>query len=129
MPDINDFAAGVAALLARDGTATFEFPHLAKLVEHLEYDTIYHEHFSYFSLHSIRAIFGVQGLELIDVQELPSHGGSLRVFLRARRDGRRASAAVADVLALEEEQGLRDPASYAHFAEGVASRSARSSRC
>ena len=64
------------------GTATFEFPHLAKLVEHLEYDTIYHEHFSYFSLHSIRAIFGEQGLDLVDVQELESHGGSLRVFLR-----------------------------------------------
>ena len=119
VPDINDFAAGVAALLARDGTATFEFPHLAKLVEHLEYDTIYHEHFSYFSLLSIRSIFGIQGLELIDVQELPSHGGSLRVFLRHHETGGRASAAVADVLALEEEQGLRDPASYAHFAEGV----------
>ena len=88
VPDINDFAAGVAALLAPDGTATFEFPHLAKLVEHLEYDTIYHEHFSYFSLHSIRAIFGEQGLDLVDVQELESHGGSLRVFLRHGR-GRR----------------------------------------
>ncbi|HJX76087.1 MAG TPA: methyltransferase domain-containing protein, partial [Gaiella sp.] len=74
VPDINDFAAGVAALLAPEGTATFEFPHLAKLVEHLEYDTIYHEHFSYFSLHSIRSIFGAQGLELVDVQELESHG-------------------------------------------------------
>ena len=87
VPDINDFAAGVAALLAPDGTATFEFPHLAKLVEHLEYDTIYHEHFSYFSLHSIRAIFGAQGLDLVDVQELESHGGSLRVFLRHAEAG------------------------------------------
>ena len=72
-------------LLAPDGTATFEFPHLAKLIEHLEYDTIYHEHFSYFSLHSIRSIFGAQGLDLVDVEELPSHGGSLRVFLATRR--------------------------------------------
>ena len=63
VPDINDFIAGVARLLGPEGTATFEFPHLAKLIEHLEYDTIYHEHFSYFSLHAIRAIFGVQGLD------------------------------------------------------------------
>ena len=92
VPDINDFVAGVAALLGPDGTATFEFPHLAKLIEHLEYDTIYHEHFSYFSLHSIKAIFGAQGLELVDVEELPSHGGSLRVFLQhaAARNRRRA---------------------------------------
>jgi SAM-dependent methyltransferase len=119
IPDINDFAAGVAALLAPRGTATFEFPHLAKLVEHLEYDTIYHEHFSYFSLHSIRAIFGVQGLELVDVEELASHGGSLRVFLRHAEVGDGPSEAVGDVLAREDEQGLRDPASYARFAEGV----------
>ena len=87
VPDINDFAAGVAALLAPDGTATFEFPHLAKLVEHLEYDTIYHEHFSYFSLHSIRAIFGAQGLDARRRRGAASHGGSLRVFLRHAEAG------------------------------------------
>ena len=119
VPDINDFVAGVAALLGPDGTATFEFPHLAKLIEHLEYDTIYHEHFSYFSLHSIRAIFGAQGLDLVDVEELPSHGGSLRVFLQhagARVD---PAPAVADLLAREDAQGLRDPETYRRFAEGV----------
>ncbi|HET8741463.1 MAG TPA: class I SAM-dependent methyltransferase [Gaiella sp.] len=119
VPDINDFAAGVAALLAPGGTATFEFPHLAKLIEHLEYDTIYHEHFSYFSLHSIRSIFGAQGLELVDVQELASHGGSLRVFLRQASAGADPAPAVAEVLEREDAQGLRDPGSYARFAEGV----------
>ena len=119
VPDVNDFVAGVAALLAEDGTATFEFPHLAKLIEHLEYDTIYHEHFSYFSLHSIRSIFGAQGLELVDVQELPSHGGSLRVFLRPRAAGAVPAPSVDDLLAREDEQGIRDPAAYARFADGV----------
>jgi SAM-dependent methyltransferase len=119
VPDINDFAAGVAALLAPDGTATFEFPHLAKLIEHLEYDTIYHEHFSYFSLHSIRSIFGAQRLALVDVQELPSHGGSLRVFLRHADRGASAAPTVEALLALEDEQGLRDPPTYARFADGV----------
>ena len=119
VPGINDFVAGVAALLAPDGTATFEFPHLAKLIEHLEYDTIYHEHFSYFSLHSIRSIFGAQGLELVDVEELPSHGGSLRVFLRHAEAGDAPTTAVTDVLAREDEQGLGDPSSYARFADGV----------
>ena len=87
VPDLNDFVAGVASLLAPDGTATFEFPHLARLLEELQYDTIYHEHFSYFSLYSISAIFGAHGLAVVDVEELPTHGGSLRVYLRARRAG------------------------------------------
>ena len=119
VPDINDFVAGVAALLAPEGTATFEFPHLSKLIEHLEYDTIYHEHFSYFSLHSIRSIFGAQGLALVDVEELPSHGGSLRVFLQHAETGVEPSAAVADVLTREDDQGMCDPATYERFADGV----------
>jgi hypothetical protein len=119
VPDINDFVAGVKALLAPEGTATFEFPHLEKLIEHLEYDTIYHEHFSYFSLHSIRAIFGAQGLDLVDVEELPSHGGSLRVFLRHAEAGARPAPAVGELLAREDERGIRDPETYRRFAEGV----------
>ena len=92
VPDINDFAAGIAALLASDGTATFEFPHLANLIERLEYDTIYHEHFSYFSLHSHpRRSSARRGSTLVDVEELPSHGGSLRVFLRHAEAGVRPS--------------------------------------
>jgi SAM-dependent methyltransferase len=119
VPDINDFVAGVAELLAPDGTATFEFPHLAKLIEHLEYDTIYHEHFSYFSLHSIRSIFGAQGLDLVNVEELPSHGGSLRVFLRHAAAGTPPAPEVAELLEREDGQGITDPASYARFADGV----------
>ncbi len=119
VPDINDFVAGVAALLGADGTATFEFPHLAKLIEHLEYDTIYHEHFSYFSVHSIRAIFGAQGLDVVDVEELPSHGGSLRVFLQHARARVAPTPAVAELLDREDAQGLRDPETYRRFADGV----------
>jgi hypothetical protein len=119
VPDINDFVAGVAALLGPSGTATFEFPHLAKLIEHLEYDTIYHEHFSYFSLHAIRSIFGAQGLELVDVEELPSHGGSLRVFLQHAEAGVVPALAVAELLAREDEQGMRDHETYRRFADGV----------
>jgi SAM-dependent methyltransferase len=119
VPDINDFVAGVAALLGQNGTATFEFPHLAKLIEHLEYDTIYHEHFSYFSLHAIRSIFGSHGLALVDVEELESHGGSLRVFLQHADAAKEARPAVAELLTREDAQGMRDPETYARFADGV----------
>ena len=119
VPDINDFVAGVAALLGPEGTATFEFPHLAKLIEHLEYDTIYHEHFSYFSLHAIQAIFRAQGLELVDVEELESHGGSLRVFLQHAGAATGPRSAIDELLAREDAQGLRDPETYTRFAEGV----------
>ena len=119
VPDINDFVSGVQALLAPGGTATFEFPHLARLIEHLEYDTVYHEHFSYFSLSTIRQIFETLGLALFDVEELPSHGGSLRTFFRHAAERAPVSAAVVDALAREESEGLRDPALYARFAEGV----------
>ena len=85
VPDINDFVAGVKLLLAPGGMVTFEFPHLARLLEHLEYDTIYHEHFSYFSLTSIRQIFEAHGLSTIDVEELSSHGGSLACLFQPHR--------------------------------------------
>ena len=128
VPDINDFAAGVKLLLAPDGTVTFEFPHLAKLVEHLEYDTIYHEHFSYFSLHSIREIFGAQGLDDVDVQELESHGGSLRVFLRHAEAGDGPSAAVDDAARARGRTGTARPGVVREVRRArAASRSARSS--
>ena len=119
VPDINDFVAGVSMLLGPGGTATFEFPHLATLIEHVEYDTIYHEHFSYFSLHAIRSIFGAQGLSLVDVEELSTHGGSLRVFLQHADAGTEPSDAVDEILAREDEQGLLDSKTYAGFAERV----------
>ena len=127
VPDINDFVAGVATLLGPRGTATFEFPHLAKLIQHLEYDTIYHEHFSY-SLHAIRSIFGAQGLELVDVEELPSHGGS-RVFLQHAEAGVAPASAVAELLAREDEQGMRDHETYRGSRTAFANRSARCSTC
>jgi C-methyltransferase-like protein/putative zinc binding protein/methyltransferase family protein len=119
VPDINDFVAGVKALLGEGGTATFEFPHLATLVEHLEYDTIYHEHFSYFSLFAIREIFGAQGLSVIDVEAIPTHGGSLRVFFGHAEEQRDVASAVTDLLGREDDAGLREPETYRRFTAGV----------
>jgi len=119
VPDINDFIAGVAILLAEGGTATFEFPHLARLLEGLQYDTIYHEHYSYFSLTSIRAILEAHGLKVVDVEELPSHGGSLRVYGAHAEDARDPAPAVDELIGREESEGLRDPERYVRFAEDV----------
>src|SRR5690606_15134399 len=80
VPDLNDFVAGVKVLLAPDGFATFEFPHLMRLIEENQFDTIYHEHFSYFSFSTVRRVFEAHGLTLFDVRELPTHGGSLRIY-------------------------------------------------
>jgi SAM-dependent methyltransferase len=119
VPDINDFIGGVAILLAPGGTATFEFPHLGRLLEGLQYDTIYHEHFSYFSLSTIEKIVRAHGLRVIDVEELASHGGSLRVYAAHRADSREAAPGVAGLIAREDAEGLRDPARYYRFAEEV----------
>ena len=92
VPDLHDFLGGVAVLLAEDGTATFEFPHLARLIAGLQYDTIYHEHFSYFSLSSIQTALSAHDLAVVDVEELSTHGGSLRVYvahLSAEPEGER----------------------------------------
>ena len=117
VPDLVDFVAGVKVLLADDGTATFEFPHLARLIADLEYDTIYHEHFSYFSLFTIVRIFGAAGLSVVDVEELPTHGGSLRVF--AQHSGAPAGPSVAALLERELAEGLQDESTYLQFAERV----------
>ena len=82
VPDINDFLKGFKILLAKDGVATFEFPHLMNLINQTEFDTIYHEHYSYFSFTTVEKIFLHHGLTLFDVEELPTHGGSLRIFAR-----------------------------------------------
>jgi SAM-dependent methyltransferase len=119
VPDLNDFVAGVAVLLAPGGTATFEFPHLARLLERLQYDTIYHEHFSYFSLTSIRAIFGGHGLDVVDVEELESHGGSLRVYACAASERREPTPEVAELVGREQSEGLLDPERYRRFAVDV----------
>lgn len=116
VPDINDFTAGFTALLSPTGVATFEFPHLMRLLEETQVDTIYHEHFSYLSLTSVRTIFEANGLAVFDVHELPTHGGSLRVFAQRSDAGMwPVHATVARMLAREEAAGLRSRAAYEGF--------------
>jgi hypothetical protein len=117
VPDLNDFLGGVKILLRDAGTATFEFPHLLRLLEGLQYDTIYHEHFSYFSLGTIAEILRAHGLEAYDVEELWTHGGSLRVYAQHEGGPYRRADGVPALLEREEEAGLRSPEPYARFAE------------
>ena len=119
VPDLNDFVGGVQILLREDGTATFEFPHLLRLVEGVQYDTIYHEHFSYFSFGTITAIMRAHGLEVYDVEELWTHGGSLRVYAQHEGGPNPQSDAVPELLRQEGEEGLRSAARYERFAEDV----------
>jgi SAM-dependent methyltransferase len=120
VPDLNDFVRGIAILLAPGGTTTFEFPHLARLLEGLQYDTIYHEHFGYFSLTTIREVFAAHGLTIVDVEELQSHGGSLRVYARHAAVAGAPSPAVVELAAREEAEGLLDQERYRAFAREVA---------
>jgi SAM-dependent methyltransferase len=119
VPDLNDFVAGLATLLAEDGVLTLEFPHLVNLVEGNQFDTIYHEHFSYFSLLTTRAVLEAHGLQVFDVDELPTHGGSLRVYAQRQGVRRPASEAVGALLRREEELGYATLAPYASFAARV----------
>ena len=115
VPDINDFTRGLKAALKPNGTITLEFPHLMRLIEHTQFDTVYHEHFSYLSLHTVSRIFALAGLRVFDVEELPTHGGSLRVFGCHEEDARSNRAAVAAVLGAEAEAGLQSLAVYEAF--------------
>ena len=116
VPDINDFAGGFAALLKPDGVATFEFPHLMRLIAENQFDTIYHEHFSYLSLTAVARIFAHAGLQVFDVEELPTHGGSLRVYAQRSDTGTHARGArVDDMLQREEAAGMKTAAYYADF--------------
>jgi SAM-dependent methyltransferase len=115
VPDINDFTAGLKAFLKPDGIITLEFPHLLRLIEETQFDTVYHEHFSYLSLQTVARIFGHAGLRVWDVQKLPTHGGSLRVFGCHAEDGRATTSAVSALLAEEEQRGLRQLATYKLF--------------
>jgi len=116
VPDINDFTAGFARLLKPQGVATFEFPHLMRLVAEHQFDTIYHEHFSYLSLTSVQRIFKANGLVVFDVEELPTHGGSLRVFAqRTDAGGQRADQRVHAMLEREARAGMKAPAFYEGF--------------
>jgi hypothetical protein len=119
VPDLNDFVAGVQVLLREDGSATFEFPHLLRLLDGLQYDTIYHEHFSYFSFATTAEIFRAHALDLYDVEELWTHGGSLRVYAQHAGGPHETTAAVLELLEREEREGLRSPERYVRFAEDV----------
>lgn len=120
VPDINDFVKGVKIALKDTGVVTFEFPHLMRLVEECQFDTIYHEHFSYLSFTVVKRIFESQGLEMFDVQELPTHGGSLRIFAKHIQDKTKdISPNVADLLKREEAVGMKTMNYYNDFQERV----------
>ena len=122
VPLLNDFVAGIALLLKPEGTATIEFPHLLELIEHVEFDTIYHEHYSYISLYAIEQVFSRHGLRLFDVEQLPTHGGSLRIFAaHANRAGLEDSVLLRELRAQESAAGLADLSTYLRFAERVES--------
>ena len=116
VPDINDFIKGFSILLKPNGVATFEFPHLLNLVHQNQFDTIYHEHYSYLSLTAICTIFGMSGLTVFDVEEIPTHGGSLRVYAKRKDSGvHELSQHVAELLQRETEVGMNSAAFYAGF--------------
>jgi SAM-dependent methyltransferase len=115
VPDINDFTRGLKAALKPGGTITLEFPHLMRLVERTQFDTAYHEHFSYISLYTAARIFQTAGLRIFDVEELPTHGGSLRIYGCHADDPRESFSTVSTLLAKESQQGLRDQTTYRDF--------------
>ena len=116
VPDINDFVGGFARLLKPRGVATFEFPQLLQLVSECQFDTIYHEHFSYLSLTAVCRMFAAKGLVVFDVEEIETHGGSLRVYAQRRDTGvRPTEPAVAALLAKEAAAGIGSPGYYAGF--------------
>jgi SAM-dependent methyltransferase len=120
VPDLNDFVDGITIVLKPGGVATLEFPHLMQLMEQNQYDTIYHEHFSYFSLMTVEQIFAAHGLVLFDVDEIPTHGGSIRIYLRHAEDSSKAvSPAVVNLRNRELGAGLNRMVTYVAFAEQV----------
>jgi hypothetical protein len=115
VPDINDFTRGLKAALKSDGTITLEFPHLMQLIEHTQFDTVYHEHFSYLSLHTVSCIFEATGLRIWHVEELSTHGGSLRVFGCHADNFRETLGSVAKLLQEETNRGLQTLQTYLSF--------------
>jgi hypothetical protein len=115
VPDINDFTRGLKAALKANGTITLEFPHLMRLIEHIQFDTIYHEHFSYLALYTVARIFKAAGLRIWDLEQLPTHGGSLRVYGCHAEDPRCSTGAVDALLAEEAQRGLQTIGIYQDF--------------
>ncbi len=118
VPDLNGFVAGIAVLLDDRGVATIEVPHLLSLIEKTEYDTIYHEHFSYFSLGTAQRVFAAQGLDIVDVEELTTHGGSMRIWVRHAGTAP-VGDRVAQVVARESDAGLASLERYRAFGDAV----------
>ena len=115
VPDINDFTEGVAALLKPNGVVTFEFPHLLQLILQNQFDTIYHEHFSYLSLCSVSSIFKAAGLRVFDVEELKTHGGSLRIYGCRGDASHKETSLVQNILTNELQAGMQDEKTYSAF--------------
>lgn len=116
VPDIIDFVGGMKIILADTGVITMEFPHLMQLVDNNQFDTIYHEHFSYLSAHTVKQIFESAGLELFDVDEMPTHGGSLRIYAKHKEDTtKEISKNVANILKKEADKGMVGLAYYDNF--------------
>ncbi|MDP8908047.1 MAG: class I SAM-dependent methyltransferase [Chloroflexota bacterium] len=119
VPDINDFVAGLKIALKPGGVITIEFPHLLKLIELNQWDTIYHEHFSYLSFATAGQVFAAHGLRLFDVEELPTHGGSLRIFGCHEDDPRAMTDAAREMLEREHARGLQELETYLDYGERV----------
>jgi SAM-dependent methyltransferase len=119
VPELNDFVGGMAIALAPGGTVTIEFPHLARLIEGNQFDTIYHEHYSYFSLYTAERIFAQHGLRIFDVEELPTHGGSLRIWAAHVDDPRTETIRLADLRQRELQDGVNQLQYYSDFSDRV----------
>jgi len=120
VPDLNSFVAGLKIMLKPDGVITIEFPHLMKLIEENQFDTIYHEHFCYFSFFTATNIFAAHGLTLFDVEELPTHGGSLRIYGRHQEDGSKpVTARAQELLVREKAAGIDSLRLYSSFDQQV----------
>ena len=118
VPDINDFVGGMKIILKEHGVITMEFPHLMQLVDNNQFDTIYHEHFSYLSFYTVKQIFAAQGLEMFDVQEIPTHGGSLRIYAKHKEDKtKNISENVEMLLEKEKAKGLNGLEYYTNFTQ------------
>jgi SAM-dependent methyltransferase len=120
VPDLHDFVGGLAGLLAPDGLLTLEFPHIQRLLEGTQFDTIYHEHFSYFAVATVATLMARHGLAIIDVEELRSHGGSVRLHIRHEAQGVAPTVRVAEIMAAERDAGVFDRTTYLAFAERAA---------
>lgn len=115
VPDINDFTKGLKVILKSKGTITIEFPHIMRMIEGAQFDTIYHEHYSYLSLHTVNRIFKKSGLRIYNVEELPTHGGSLRIYGCHKNDNRKTEKSVGRLLQEEKKQGLKKLTTYLNF--------------